>query len=57
MKKLIDEKYLYLEHFNLNISDYCIYKMMVKKAHILKSTPLRALGVSFHYFVSMLQTY
>ena len=33
--------------------DHCIYKMMLNSVHLSKSTPFRALSVSFQYSVSM----
>ena len=33
--------------------DHCIYEMMLNSVHFAKSTPFRALSVSFQYSVSM----
>ena len=60
MNKLIDEKiffFIVTSFITWLFLDHSIYKMVVRRTHFVKSAPLRALCVSFQYFVNMLQTY
>ena len=60
MKNYNDEKMIFDKFtavFILVIFDHFLYTKMVGSAYFVKSTPPRALSISFQYFADMFHTY